>query len=584
MRRDSPQVTDVVATPTWLDLGPEPIAAWVHRPADERVRGGVLICPPIGRESIIAYQSIRFLADQCARAGLLAVRIDYLGTGDSADPLAAGQGVAPWRASVQAGVEYLRRAGCESVSVVGLRLGANIALAAAPDCGPLTALVSWDPAASGRAFLREQRALQTLEIGPRPARTDGSQEALGFVYPADVLADLTAMNVASASLDGIDFVSSDNRPCLLLRRPEQQTEIALSESPLVEDGLADEQAELLNRRSFAAQIPRRTIAQIVTHLSGHAPASYSVVHPSLNSTAVVARSADGTAITERFTWLEPDGAFAVVTDVDAGSDVATAPTLLCANVAMEHHIGPGRAWVGFGRRAAERGIRTIRYDQPGVGDSVDAQVGDDIVLYRPEARQELARMVAGVQAVAPGPVGMLGSCSGAWDAATVGAELHLDAVWLINNIDWYRVPKSTAGVDEGARAERNSENRDAAESTRTRIRRLIKNYLPYPVWLALCRRGLFDTPEVLLGDLAAAKSKVRVLLSDTDTERFRRQRGDRAVARLTHRGADLRVTTVDADHALFLSDGRAVVLDQVLADAETDLAIAARPAAATRSG
>ena len=56
---------------------------WLHRPATS-ARVGVVIVPPFGYEAVCAARSLRHLADDAARAGLIALRFDPDGTGDSA--------------------------------------------------------------------------------------------------------------------------------------------------------------------------------------------------------------------------------------------------------------------------------------------------------------------------------------------------------------------------------------------------------------------------------------------------------------------------------------------------------------------
>lgn len=579
-------MTQALATPTWIPGNPGPLAGWIHRVADEPVRGGVVICPPIGREGIIAYQTIRLLADRVALAGLVALRFDYCGTGDSGDDAEGLAGADAWRASIQACVSLLRRAGCESVALAGLRMGATLATMAASDCGPLSSLVVWDPVVSGRAFLREQRALQTLEIGPRPARSDDGDEALGFVYPGPLARDIRAIKLAEHSVAAVDFTESSDStapPCLVLTRPSQSPTAlaALTGSPLVTTAPAPDQGDLFDRRSFAAVIPRAAIATIVEHLSDRAQAAATPIKLELEAAAVVAHTAGGDAIVERFAQFGPDNLFAVVTESGTGT---AGPTLVCANVATEYHIGPGRAWVQLARQAAAQGLRTIRYDAPGLGDSVDPDDGDDLILYSPETRHQLVAFVESVRTQLPGPLGMVGSCSGAWEAAAVGGAVGLDAVWMINNLEWARTPPPGSGVEEGARAEEISQRGDVPETPRMRARRVIKKRMPYQLWLALCRLGWFQTPELMLADLAKTRTRIRLLLSDTDGPIFVGQRGDRAVVRLRRRGADITVAMMETvDHALFMQAGREEVIALVLRQAATDLAPHPQPATPARS-
>ena len=512
------------------------------------------------------------LSDRLAAAGLVALRFDYAGTGDSADTYETG--VAQWVDSIRGAVAFLRSCGCSSVSLAGLRIGATLAATAAPSCGPLTSLVLWDPVA-GRSFLREQRALQMIEIGPQQARNDGSEEALGFTYPVDVVSQMRLLKVDVGILSDVDFQPRERGACLLLIRPEQESQPGIRtmvDSPLVSYLDAPAQPELLSHRSFAGTIPRDTISAIASHVSAHSAATARQVHVRLRDTAVVGTTPAGREIVERFARIGPDSAFGVVTEVAPRSNLR--PLLLCGNVAAEYHIGPGRAWVELARRAAGHALTTIRFDWPGLGDSARDDQYDSTTLYPADRREKVLDIVRAARSEAAGPLGMLGSCSGAWLAAAVGGTERLGAVWLINEANWTKVPKPIDGRSYEAFVEKLARRADKPRTWRARSRSLVKHHLPYPIWLALCRTGVFVTPELILADLAERGTKVRLLLSASDADSFASRRGNTGVARLVRSGADIKVTVFDnADHALFMESGRKAILTAVLADAIRDLEI-----------
>jgi len=45
------------------------------------------------------------------------------------------------------------------------------------------------------------------------------------------------------------------------------------------------------------------------------------------------------------------------------------PTVLLLNAGLIHHIGPARLWVSLARRFAAAGMRCLRFDLSGLGDS-----------------------------------------------------------------------------------------------------------------------------------------------------------------------------------------------------------------------
>lgn len=553
--------------PTWLDGAAGPIAGWLHQPPDGSARGGVVLCRPIGRESVITDRAMRVLAHRIAAEGLVALRFDYPGTGDSADAVDGLDGVARWVDGIRLAAEFLRTGGCSSISLVGLRIGATLAATAAGQCGPLSALVVWDPV-SGRTFLREQRALQILEIGVPPARHDDLVEALGFTYPAWLAEELRTLDLPP-SVGDLDFAAASTGRCLLLTRPEhagRRHTAALHGVPEVTHEEVPGQADLIDKRSFAAVTPHETISRIVAHLAAHAPRVSRPVQFPLRDSAVVCHTPSGQPVIERLTWIGTQNTFAVVTETSP--ERRGRPTLLCANVAGEPHIGPGRAWVEFARRGAAHGMRVLRVDSAGIGES---GCGDPIVLYTPAMRDSAMRLGRWLHETSDGPVGMLGSCSGAWEAATAGGAAPLDTVWLINHVDWAKLPRTAEGVEAGARVEAIAAGEQRSAGLVARTRRLLRTRLPYPIWLTLCRAGLAQTPEPLLKGLARQGTKIRVLLCPTDAVRFAGQRGEQGVARLRRRGADITISHVQiADHALFGKEGREAVLSAVLAESIHD--------------
>lgn len=113
--------------------------------APQKGKRGVVLCNPWGNEYLYAHQSMRYLADLLAEAGLHVLRFDWFGTGDSAgdapDPNADG-----WLEDLDWAIDELRDvAGIKKVALLGLRSGAAPAIAAACARKEVDRLVLWDP-------------------------------------------------------------------------------------------------------------------------------------------------------------------------------------------------------------------------------------------------------------------------------------------------------------------------------------------------------------------------------------------------------------------------------------------------------
>ena len=181
----------------------------LHQPQRLRPRStAVLLCNPFGEEASRAHRSFRVLATQLERAGYAGLRFDYSGTGDSLGDSRAAT-IDAWIDDVGIATERLRSAtGASRVAVIGLRLGATLAMLASAR-GELRPrhLLLWDPVVDGAAYLREliaqHRAYMRSEIGAGwvdrlPIAADGTPgEALGAPIGAVLGRQIAAIDLAA---------------------------------------------------------------------------------------------------------------------------------------------------------------------------------------------------------------------------------------------------------------------------------------------------------------------------------------------------------------------------------------------------
>jgi uncharacterized protein len=152
----------------------EPAAASRGKP-----RAAVL-CYPWGMEYIYAHRTMRQLASRLSAAGFHTLRFDYFGTGDSSGEVDQADLVGS-NSDVEAAMEALRDiAGASKVVLIGLRIGANIAVSvAAKHQSEVEALVLWDPIVSGAQYV------ETLAEG-----SDISDRVLGEIRSIDLQSSL----------------------------------------------------------------------------------------------------------------------------------------------------------------------------------------------------------------------------------------------------------------------------------------------------------------------------------------------------------------------------------------------------------
>ncbi len=322
---------------SWFGPADAPLLGHIHVPDNGRSRGAVVLCPPLGKEHLDTYRGMKALAEQLADRGLTSVRFDYSGTGDSSGDQDSPDAVEAWQRSVVAATELARACGGEHITVVGLRAGALLAATAFPDCGPVDAVVLWDPILSGRSALREQRALYRVTQGTDdPA--DPRISIIGGALSPDAAHALGALRIDASWFAGIRT--------MLATRPAARDTPALS---ALADALVCDELTLVEHEAFTApsalyaDIPFGCIREIADWIAGGAPTDTHEVVLSLRHRAAVATTTDGSPVYESVESLGPNALFAVRTHAveSTGSDDHR-PTVLFFGTAYEHRIGPSR--------------------------------------------------------------------------------------------------------------------------------------------------------------------------------------------------------------------------------------------------
>ena len=284
--------------------------------------------------------------------------------------------VAEWLGNIRLAIDCARSLGAERVGVVGLRLGATLAAVELARGGPVDDLVLWDPCATGKAFLREQRAMaafrreMAVELGALPegevpgsgeASEDGLVEAPGIVFSAATAADLDPLAVAW----------SDQSPAsreLVLTREERRVERAVAKR-LTMPGV--ESSSILGQEALFAEKPATpvpTLDRIVSWFSEPGGPAVRLTMPKGPATAVH-RAPGRPGVRERAVEFGPGRLFGVFSEPEDGID-SSAPTVVFLNVGLIGHQGPGRLWVELARACAAAGnVRCVRVDLSGIGDS-----------------------------------------------------------------------------------------------------------------------------------------------------------------------------------------------------------------------
>ncbi len=383
---------------------------WFHPAPGGR---GVVLCSALGHEELSTHRAWRGLAQQLAAMGLPALRFDYHGTGDSLGDDEEPERLRAWTDSVLAAVRWMREeAGVSEVGLVGLRLGAALAAKAACELDGVAALALLAPVVSGRAYVRELKALARLAPplpgAPPAARADNDAnlEVGGFVFTA----------ATQRELGTIDLAKLDRRPApriLILKRADP------AEAPLadrlrelgatVQEAAFTGYASLMRDVNFvvapdqAFGLVRDWMAAGATRpraRTGHRPQSVRLSMPE--------------AVEEPVFLGDEARLFGVVCRPTSPS--ADLPAVIFINTGANHHVGPNRMTVGIARRLAALGVTSLRIDVAGIGESPAPPGQPDHRLYALETCEDVRAALDWLEAQGHRRVVAIGLCCGAYIA------------------------------------------------------------------------------------------------------------------------------------------------------------------------
>ena len=512
---------------TWFGREGAETLGFVHAP-DAGAHAGVVICPPLGYEQFNAYRAMRYLGQELEARGVAAVRFDYAGEGDAVGEPGRADAVDRWLGTVADAVALLRSAGVQRVALAGLSSGALIAAEAARRSGT-DALVLWDPAFSGRRFLRRQRTLSDLVVAPEAA---GSNPVLSTTLHPDVAQWIGDQRVDADALDGIAA------PVVVLARSSGAREHHLGSR--VDVLTVDGQEELLDVSSAVAAIPASTVATIADWLAERLPGPARPLHLTPRTEVEVGRARDGEPIVERLSRRGAEQLFTIET-VRAHTPADRGAVLL-QPAAAEHRASAGRFQVRIARDLAGRGFRALRFDRRITGDSTLVVPGEENLVLTEAWVDDADALVAELNEP---DLALVGICAGAWVSARVAATHPSRLTVLVGPNYWRTRPMETNAYARIVLETGGAEPRVAG------LKGLVRDAIPNWLWRLLAPSQLFNNPATLLRAPADRGGSIALLMPPEDAITYDRNRGTDAVARLRSQGADVRVAAYEeGDHAM----------------------------------
>lgn len=434
-------------TPTWFGAPEQRLFGWFHLPASGRARGIAVLCSPLGREEANATPAMQMLADALAAGGVGALRFDYAGTGDSTGRSEDPGRLDAWLSSVGEAVDLARQVTPGPVVLIGMRMGALLASEAMARGLRADGFVGWDPCRSGRAFFRLERTLLATGYGVGQIG-DGSVAGPAFLFSTETVEEVSALRFSTDRF-------APTLPVLLLERGDHP-QAAPGSDPGGDASTvrmtAVGQAELLDVYPDLLSLPTATIEAVARWVAGVVEGPDRPLDFRPADSAVVGRDPAGREITEHPVGLGPHRLFGMVTD-PGWAPREQPPTLVFLSAGALAHTGPGRMWVVLARRFAALGLRSVRVDLDGIGESFGRPGLTRQVPKLPEALDDLGDLAAALGDPDAGSLVFIGLSSGAYHAIEAGLRVHPAGVCAVNPGLVGRVPETDHGaIDRRRRA------------------------------------------------------------------------------------------------------------------------------------
>ena len=409
----------------WIGTTERPLFARLTVPASDSSRGGVLLSTSIFRDARASRRALRLLAATLADDGFIVLRFDQFGVGDSSGDLNDDEFLDVWKEQIGQGVELLRSLGAESVSAVGFRLGATILAAASIERSlDLTSVVLWDPCESGRSYLREMNAFETLRRASHDTTsTIATSEFVLNDQASEVIRSLSLLEATPKQLaPQVLIITRDDRPVSTRMKSH-------FDDDSVEWAETSEQSKVLEVELPSSVLPMVAISQIRQWIGS----SLAPISPlrliDAKTTATIGRGEGPMSIRETVLTVAPRGIFAIVCEPVEG---ASGPWIVMVPGINEDHVGPARSWVNMSRRWASYGLRCVRFDFEGLGESAWLPAESDRKQAAKAQLESIRSVVMAVSVDDPSNTVFVGLCTGAQKSLESAVRLASRGVCTIN--------------------------------------------------------------------------------------------------------------------------------------------------------
>lgn len=410
--------------------GPRPVFASYHGPARPVRDIGYVICPPLGWEGIQVYATIQRLAGELAAAGFPAVRVHYDGTGESLGSDEEPGRLAAWIDSIRLAATSLAAGGeVARVGLVGMRLGATLAMAVAADL-QIASLILWEPCVSGAHYTREMAILASaapsaIQEG-RQARPSGI-EAGGYLLTQETITSLEALDLLKVQPRGTPDV-------LLVHRDDRPPTFGKKLAAHLERAGCLVTSEQLPGHKQMMTYPEKSVAAtaIVARICGWATERSQLASASAARLALAEDAVEGRTRRRPVRFGPSQRLFGVITEPTAAAS-KRAPLLFLTGGVVPR-TGVNRMYVVMATRLAELGHTVLRMDVSGICESPPAE---GAATNDPHAATLLEDVRSAVslllESTGQETISLLGLCSGAYASfQTALADPRVRSIVLLN--------------------------------------------------------------------------------------------------------------------------------------------------------
>ncbi len=382
----------------WVTASGRALPIRVDHPVDGNALGGIVIVPPISREAVSAFRTVRALAVRAAEAGFVSFSFSPSGTADS-EELNDGEELSrAWLADLESVVGAARGLlGELPVHVVGLRVGA--ALTEALSLGPGEVRLLWEPV-PGATFVRQQRSLRKFAIS-QPL-VDGGVELYGAFMT----------DRQSRSLSSLTIRSRDDATMGRSVRIEKDRDVA---------------NKIATVAPHFATIPAPAIAEIVSSL----PRGQTQHVRGWSGNQAV--EFGNPPVMETHCSVGPHRLHGILT---TSTNVASTTGIIFTPMGVEQAAGPGALWATLARRLAQRGVCSLRVDRRLIGEDLDVACDREPPAYLDGGVEDIENAAAYLRTIVPGPIIAVGVCAGAYSILRAAKESPISALISVNSVHW----------------------------------------------------------------------------------------------------------------------------------------------------